>query len=189
MQLTAGILRIETSRPPNQLEPKIGVLSESSKYHNSAGRPLPINKPRNLSVVEFFFVTVTSELARFAVDASYDEIPPDVRRMVKNALLDTVGCAIAGASTVSSKITSQWVKRNGGKAESTLFFDSWKGPASSVSFANTYCANALDFEPVGPESHVCAVTIPSALAVAEALDATGKDFLAALVMGIEVSGK
>jgi 2-methylcitrate dehydratase PrpD len=140
-------------------------------------------------VGEFFFVTVTSELARFAVDASYDGIPPDVRRMVKNALLDTVGCAIAGASTVSSKIASQWVKRNGGKAESTLFSDSWKGPASGVSFANTYCANALDFEPVGPESHVCAVTIPSALAVAEALDASGKDFLTALVIGIEVSGK
>ncbi|MDA4129855.1 MAG: MmgE/PrpD family protein [Thaumarchaeota archaeon] len=134
-------------------------------------------------------MTVTGDLAQFAVNATLDRIPSDVQRTVKSAFLDSVGCAIAGTTTLSSKIASNWVRRNGGRSESTLFADTWKGPSSSVAFANTVSANALDFEPVGPESHVCAVTIPSALAVAEALNSTGRDFLTALVLGIEVSGK
>ena len=134
-------------------------------------------------------MTVTSDLAQFVVETEYERIPSDVQGIVKNALLDTLGCAIAGTTSLSSKIASKWVKRNGGREESTIIADSWKGPSTSAAFVNTISANALDFEPVGPESHVCAVTIPSSLAVAEAVNSTGREFLTALALGIEVSGK
>jgi 2-methylcitrate dehydratase PrpD len=134
-------------------------------------------------------VTATSDLAAFASRIAYKNVPREVTHVVKNAFIDCLGCAIAGTETRLARIAADWVKRNAGREESTLIADNWKGPSANIVFANTISTNALDFEPFGPESHITAVAVPSALAVSEVVNASGKEFLAALAAGIEVAGR
>src|SRR3712207_8523553 len=62
-------------------------------------------------------------------------------------------------------------------------------PPRSTLFPYTTLFRSLDFEPVGPEGHVCAVAVPAALAVAEAVDASGAELLSGLLAGLEAGGR
>src|SRR5436309_3082495 len=57
------------------------------------------------------------------------------------------------------------------------------GPAS---FANATAANALDYDDTGATGHPGATVIAAALALGEARDRSGADFLAAVLAGYEV---
>ena len=47
---------------------------------------------------------LASTLARYAIEFSYDSIPPDVVRLTKRTLIDTIGCGIGGFSSEPGQI-------------------------------------------------------------------------------------
>lgn len=130
----------------------------------------------------------TKALAMFALEIRLGEVPQQVTHEAVRILLDCLGCAVAGVATPAGKIAQDLVKDERGRLQATAV---GQGQVSLMpaTFANTVLTNALDFEPVGPEGHVCAVAVPAALAVAEAVDASGAEFLAALLAGLEVGGR
>lgn len=127
-------------------------------------------------------------LARFVHDLGPRDVPADVEHEAVRAFADTLGCALAGVRSTASRIAAALARGERGHLEGTVV---GAGPASLLPcvYANTVTANALDFEPVGPEGHVTLVAIPIALAVAEALGASGAELVSALVAGIEVGGR
>jgi 2-methylcitrate dehydratase PrpD len=94
----------------------------------------------------------------------------------------------AGTTTQAGRIASEFAASVSERPEAQIA----GGRAVSVeraAFANTALANANDFEPVGPEGHVTAVSVPCALALAQWRNATGADLLVAIAAGTEVAGR
>ena len=132
--------------------------------------------------------TITGRIADYLTGLSLEKIPPGVRRFAKHVLLDCFGCMVSGADTPSGKAALAFA-RESPFPQARLIAGGERVAVERAAFANTICCNALDFEPVGPEGHVGAVAIPSALAVAEWRNASGAAFLTAVVAGLEVSGR
>jgi 2-methylcitrate dehydratase PrpD len=127
--------------------------------------------------------SITRTLAEFAVGTTPGATEPTARHEAVRIFVDTIGCAIAGLITAPGQIAAATVVGERGPLEATVV---GHGPATlgAAAYANTALNNGLDFEPVGPEGHVSAVAVPVALAVAEALDASGEELLAGLIAGL-----
>ena len=134
---------------------------------------------------------ITLALARLAVETKTDEIPDRVYEAAKAATLDALGCAFAGHDatgvTAVVELTRQW----GGRAEATVWFEGIKVPASEAAFANSVQLHAMDFDDYHPPSdaHITSVLVPTVLAEGQARGASGKETLAALIVGTEVVGR
>jgi 2-methylcitrate dehydratase PrpD len=132
--------------------------------------------------------TISGLIADYLTGLRLEKIPPAVRRFAKHVLLDCFGCMVSGADTPSGKAALAFA-RESPLPEASLAAGRERVAVERAAFANTICCNALDFEPVGPEGHVGAVAIPSALALAEWRSASGAALLTAVAAGLEVSGR
>jgi 2-methylcitrate dehydratase PrpD len=132
--------------------------------------------------------TITTNIARYVRDLSLADLSPRLRAFTKLCLIDLIGCMFAGTTTRAGKVATDFVGAFDALPQAQVV----GGRAVAVeraAFANTVLANANDFEPVGPEGHVTAVSVPSALALAQWRRASGADLLVAIAAGTEVAGR
>ena len=134
---------------------------------------------------------ITLALARLAVETTADEIPEQAYEAAQAALLDALGCAYAGHDAPGVPIVIQQTTTWGGRPEATVWFDGTKVPAPAAAFANSVQLHALDFDDYHPPSdaHITSVLVPTVLAMGETNKASGKETLAALIVGTEVIGR
>jgi len=140
---------------------------------------------------------LTTVLAELALDTNAESIPPAAYDAAKKMILDTVGCTIAGCDAPGVSPVIEQMRDWGGKPEATALVFGDKLPAPNAAFANSALAHALDFDEVYKPAalHIMVSVLPAALAAAEALavgervDASGKDLLAAVVMGVEAAAR
>jgi 2-methylcitrate dehydratase PrpD len=128
------------------------------------------------------------ELLGFIMDMRYDALPPGVRHQLVRALGDLLAAALAGLRTPTSRIMAGYAARCFPGIEATVFGAGRACNAAGAALANACTSNALDiddgFRPA--KGHPGAVTIPAALAQAEAVGASGAAFLAAVAVGYEI---
>ncbi len=132
--------------------------------------------------------SITRTLAEFALSIDPAKVDQAVLHETLRIFVDTVGCAVAGHVTPAGQIAADLVRDERGPRLASVI-GAGESSMMPASYANTVLNNALDFEPVGPEGHVCAVAVPAALAVAEAIDASGSELLAGLLAGLELGGR
>jgi 2-methylcitrate dehydratase PrpD len=134
---------------------------------------------------------VTEKLARFVIETPTASIPQDVLEGAKDALVDTVGAALAGTIEEVSEIAVEYIRDLGAKQQSTVWGQSIATSPAEAAFANGIAAHALDFDDSSPtlRGHPSATMVAAAFAVAEAAGASGRDILAAYAIGLEVAGK
>jgi len=134
---------------------------------------------------------ITERLAQFVIDTRLSDLPREVLAGARNAVIDTVGCALAGTLEPASEIALAWVREQGGRPQATCWGGSTGGAPAEVAFANGIAAHALDFDDSLPSmrGHPSATMVPAALAVAEVSGAAGAQVLAAYALGLEVAGK
>ena len=84
----------------------------------------------------------------------------------KHVLLDSLGCMIAGARTPSGRAATALARECRSRSATRGRRPPVAVRTSPRSPTRSRC-NALDFESVGPEGHMGAVAVPTALAVAE----------------------
>ncbi|MFN8526031.1 MAG: MmgE/PrpD family protein [Chloroflexota bacterium] len=133
----------------------------------------------------------TAELARFASEFTLDRVPPDVRSFARGVVLDTLG-AILAASTSRYGLRGtlgKVVQQLGGTPDATL---AGLGTRSSIVQAALYNGTLgyyCDIESHHPGAimHGAAIVVPAALAAAEARNASGSEFLAAVILGMDVA--
>jgi 2-methylcitrate dehydratase PrpD len=119
----------------------------------------------------------------------FDRLSPDTVRAAKKSILDTFAALLAGTSAEGCTIIARQALDWGGKKESTLFNLGVKVPAFLAALVNGTMARAVDFDDVFEPGtvHASASIVPTALAVAEMKgDVNGKEFLAAVALGIDV---
>ncbi|MFX0198712.1 MAG: MmgE/PrpD family protein [Candidatus Hodarchaeota archaeon] len=131
-------------------------------------------------------ITIARKLARYAIGLSFNNLPAEVVRKTKRCILDSIGCILGGFKTKIGDITADMAKYLEGKPQSTLLGGGYKTSAPYAALFNAMLANILDYDDTA-NGHPGATIIPSALAVSEAVETSGKDLLTAVVLGYEIS--
>ncbi|KAJ5640703.1 MmgE/PrpD, partial [Penicillium herquei] len=135
--------------------------------------------------------TRTDHLAEWSANLRYQNIPQDVVQKTKDFFLDWLGCAIAGRHHPAVSAMAQFAKQMGpsnGKSElidGSLNFTTSPAFASLVNGASSHVVEQDDLHNRSI-MHPATVIYPAALAVAQEVNATGEEFIAACVVGYEV---
>lgn len=126
-------------------------------------------------------------LAEFATALTLEEIPAEVVEAAKLHLLDTLGCGLAAHGVGVAGEGRQAMAELGGEAQATVIGLETSLPAPNAAFANAMLCHGLDFDDTHSDSvsHISTVICPAALAVAEALGASGRATLVAIVAANE----
>ena len=132
--------------------------------------------------------TITGRIADYVLGLRLGDVSDDVLRFAKLLFLDCFGCMIVGAQTPSGRAALA-LARESPQPQSRLAGGGERVALERAALANTVCANALDFEAVGPEGHVGVIAVPVVLAIADWLACSGADALTALIAGLDVSGR
>jgi 2-methylcitrate dehydratase PrpD len=131
--------------------------------------------------------SVARRLARFAL-GSLRDLPTPVADQAMLLALDALGSCLASSRQDFGRAILQAAERLGGPAESTLIGSKGKVGAPSAVLANATLAHGLDFDDTREDAivHTGCVAVPTALAVGEAVGASGRAVLEAIVAGVEV---
>lgn len=131
------------------------------------------------------------KLAQYIVETTFDDLPREPVEIAQNIVLTVIGTTIAGATAEGCETLVNQAKEWGGKEEATILIHGGKVPAYNAALVNSAMARALDFcDAMAPGVHLGSSSVPTALATAElAGGCSGKDFLAALVLGTEIAAR
>jgi 2-methylcitrate dehydratase PrpD len=131
---------------------------------------------------------ITERLAAHATRVRFEDIPPEAIEKAKDCILDQIGVELIGSTLEWNKIAYRYVADMGGRGESTIVNYGTKVPTLDAAFVNATFGQGCELDDVGfaAGGHPGAATVPVALAVCEKQRSTGKDFLAAVVVGFDV---
>ncbi len=131
---------------------------------------------------------ITEKLAAHAAKVRYEDIPLEAIEKAKDCILDQIGVELIGSTLEWNKIAYRYVADMGGRGESTIVNYGTKVPALDAAFVNATFGQGCELDDVGfaAGGHPGAATVPAALALSETQQSSGKDFLAAVVVGWDV---
>ncbi len=124
-------------------------------------------------------------LAQLVTDIPDEDIPHDARTAAIRQALDCVGVTLAAAAQPAGRIMREVTEALGGAPHARIIGSGVATSSVQAAFANGSLAHLLDFDDRG-FSHPTACLLPVALAVGEQRDASGREVVAALVLGYEV---
>jgi len=131
--------------------------------------------------------TISRQIAEFAIDLKYEDLPDSVILEVKRYLYDSLGCAYGGYFTRDVNMLRDLYRDMAGKQESTVIGFGDKIPAVNATLVNSLMIRALDFNDIywkQDPSHPSDL-IPAALSVGEKVDADMKTIIVAIVLAYE----
>ena len=132
----------------------------------------------------------TEKIAQFIVNTAYENISTDAVEKAKRTALDCVGAALAGITEPVSQTITAYVKALDGPQQASVFGAGVKVSVADAAQANGTIAHALDYDDCGVKiGHPSVLVLPAVLSLGEHLGASGKEILAAYVIGLEVEGK
>jgi len=128
----------------------------------------------------------TEALAAFAASIELDRVPAHVVERTKDLVLDHLGVSLYGTVLPWTRMVRDFVIAEGGAPQSSIYA-SQHVPMRAAALVNGAAAHAIELDDTHDESlsHPGSVVIPAALAVAEHLDRSGSDFLAAVIAGYD----
>jgi len=135
--------------------------------------------------------TYSGQLADFICGLTFSDIPQDVVAKAKLLVLDTLGVALAAAREDFTRNVHDVARGMKGPAESSVWGRRKRLPMANAVLVNGTMAHGFDFDDMhrAASSHMSVVAIPTALAVAEKHQLSGKEILAAIVAGYEVGAR
>src|SRR5690606_28904053 len=131
----------------------------------------------------------SAELAEFAAQLVYEDIPDDVLRRTEDLMLDCLASTLAGSSARAVQTIAQFADTMGptsGPSENMVTRRSTSPLFAAM--VNAAAAHMVEQDDVhnGSVFHPAAVVFPPAIATAQALGRSGKELLVACVAGYEV---
>ena len=131
----------------------------------------------------------SADLARFVAELQFSDIPAEVVSRSEDLFLDTMGSILAGSTARPVRSMAKYAELMGpatGAAED--FVNRRMTSPMFAAMSNAAAAHVVEQDDVhnGSVFHPAAVVFPPALAVAQAIGASGEDFITAAVAGYEV---
>ena len=132
----------------------------------------------------------TKKVAEFVAQTTYEDLPAKAIELAKQAILDSVAVTLAGSIEPAAQICAQMAREESTSKDSSVFGQGFKTSCSQAALVNGTAGHALDYDYnftyMGqPTSCLAAATF----ALSEKLGRNGRDFLAAYVVGFEVTTK
>ena len=131
----------------------------------------------------------TQALAHFAATLSFDAIPESVIRRTEDLFLDWLGSALAGKDSRPVEAIARFAASMGPASGPSEILIHRRGTsplvAAQVNAAASHVAEQDDVHN-GSVFHPATIVFPAALAVAQAIGASGRELLTASVAGYEV---
>ena len=134
----------------------------------------------------------TRILAELALNTKAEDISPEAYEAGKKMMVDTIGCTIAGYKAEGIPEVIEQLLEWGGREEATVLLYGKKLPAPLAAYANSAMSHALDYDHSHQPSmvgHILPSVLPVSLAAAEMTGCSGRDFLAAVILGFEVTAR
>ena len=131
--------------------------------------------------------SLSHQMAQFALNLKYDDIPAEAVKEAKRFLLDSMGCALAAVKNEDMQAMYRFTEKLGGRPEATVIGTGLKTNAPNAALMNCLLTRALDYNDIYWEqdpSHPSDI-IGAALAAAEANGKNGREALLAIVLAYE----
>lgn len=130
----------------------------------------------------------TRTLAEFVSKVRYEDLPPEVVQKAKELIADQLGVALASSVLPWNRKVLDYVHEMGVTGNSAVIGYRDRTSLEYAALVNGTFGHGFEYDdyctPCG--AHVGCVVIPPALAIAEHLKASGRDFLTAVAIGAEV---
>ena len=126
-------------------------------------------------------------IAQFAHHTHFGQLPQSVIDIVRQHLLDTIGCCLAAIDVDTSQALAAYLLSEGGAEQATAIGVGRRLPAPQAAFMNGALARSLEYDDMAmPDLHSSGVIVPVAIAVGEWQGASGQELLTALALGLEI---
>ena len=132
---------------------------------------------------------LTQSLAEFVVSPGV--LPLEMRQHSINALIDTIGCGLLGSVQPASELARRWASHIEAAPRVTVWGSSLRTSASEAAFVNGIAAHVDDYDDTHAtlHGHPSTTLIPTVMACAELLRASGARMLDAYALGLEVGAR
>ena len=136
-------------------------------------------------------IPLTQHLAAFCTRLDYDRLPAEVVDRAKYFFLDYLGVAVRGSLSDSSQPLYRMANSLASAGRGTVLGRLEKVDFPYAALANGTSAHSLELDDTHQAGsiHLGVSVFSAALAVAEQVGASGKDFLTASVVGFEVAAR
>jgi|SRR5690242_10248507 len=142
---------------------------------------------------------LTEYVGQFVVHSTYSDIPGEVLELSKKSVLDGLGLALSGSKGETAPLIEQYLKSFTSSEVVSVVGSAIKAPARLGAFANGVAIHVDDFDDTqlavakdrvyGLLVHPTVCVLPAALAIGELNQSSGREFLLAYNIGIEVECK
>lgn len=129
------------------------------------------------------------ELAKFARDTRYEDLPSTIVHETKRVLMDSIGCTIGAQTVDKGKMYVALARRLGGNPEASILGLDQKVSLTNATMTNGELMFTLDFHNIMSGAHDVPYTVPTILALAESTGASGKDLILSTAIGLEISSR
>ena len=135
---------------------------------------------------------VTERLIDYVSKARTTELPPDVLRKTKHHILDTFAAMISGATIKPGEFALKYARlQKGGPREAQVVASRMVLPALPAAIANGMLAHSDETDDSNGSAGLhpgCAI-LPSAFAMAEREDCSGRDLIRAVALGYDIGSR
>jgi 2-methylcitrate dehydratase PrpD len=134
-------------------------------------------------------VSLSSRLSQWAQGLTFADLPADVVESTKLRVLDVVGLSLAGAETAFGHATRAATIAMSPPGPSRILGTGDRVGVTAAAFANGAFSQALEFDDTHNESivHMSSPAVAAALALSEVRPIPGRELIAAIAVGNEIS--
>ncbi len=134
--------------------------------------------------------SLSARLAAWSNALRWSDVPVAQRELALLRTTDTLGLILGGSMTDATRIARGVAARSGGPGAAMVVGGARTSPGWAA-FVNGISAHCWDFDDTFPDSvvHPGSAIIPTALAVAEAIGASGEATCTAIVAGYEIAAR
>ncbi len=132
-------------------------------------------------------MTIAESLAERIATVTFEALPDEAVHWAKVAVLDTVGCTLAGANEDCARIIGHAATIGTSGGDCLVFGTSRRVAPLDAALINGTAAHALDYDDCSNTlgGHPSAPILPALFALADMRDISGRSFLASYVAGWE----
>jgi 2-methylcitrate dehydratase PrpD len=131
---------------------------------------------------------LTNQVAEFVTTVKFQDFSAKAVFAARHGIIDCIACALAGTKEDLTDILVRFAADTGGGNTSTIIGRGMKTSAPMAALVNGAMGHALDYDDITRflKGHPSVVCLPPALAVGEAVGATGRDVMLAYMIAFEV---
>lgn len=134
---------------------------------------------------------LTHALADYSSALRFEDIPDDVRTIVKHCVLDWLGVTLAGSREDAGRIVREEALEQGGSPQATIVGAGARTSVGQAALVNGTASHALDYDDVHFAflGHPTVTVLPAILALGERDGASGRALVTAFVAGVEAGSR